>query len=69
MRVGAGKGPSRHPACHPLHRHARPSQPQHFTQPANADISELDLPANVRISFPHGMDHISQFEVALTPGE
>lgn len=33
------------------------------------DISELDLPDNVRICFPLGADHLSIFEVALTPDE
>jgi hypothetical protein len=32
-----------------------------------ADLSELDLPRNVRLSFPDS-DQLCEFEVALTPG-
>lgn len=33
------------------------------------DLSELDLPSNVRLSFPRGVEHMCEFEVALTPDE
>ncbi|KAL4428438.1 hypothetical protein ABPG75_002527 [Micractinium tetrahymenae] len=39
----------------------RPGSPQ--------DISELDLPSTVRLAFPQGTDHLSHFEVSLTPDE
>ena len=34
----------------------------------DADLSELDLPPQVALSFPHGMSHSQLFEVAMTPG-
>lgn len=33
------------------------------------DLSELDLPANVQLNFPHGTDNLCEFEVAMTPDE
>lgn len=33
------------------------------------DLSELDLPPQVALSFPHGMSHSQLFEVAMTPDE
>lgn len=33
-----------------------------------ADISELDLPPSVQLSFPHGMEHLDLFEVKMSPG-
>lgn len=37
--------------------------------PCLADISELDLPKSVSISFPEGNDKIMNFEVTLKPDE
>ena len=34
-----------------------------------ADISELDLPKGVSISFPDGNDKIMRFEIVLKPDE
>ncbi len=45
---------------------ARPPTSTHLLPPA--DISELDLPSTVRLAFPQGTDHLSRFEVSLTPG-
>lgn len=36
--------------------------------PCRADLSELDLPPQVALSFPHGLEHSQLFEVAMTPG-
>lgn len=34
-----------------------------------ADLSELDLPSSVKISFPNGKEKIMCFDVVLTPDE
>ncbi|KAI3428491.1 hypothetical protein D9Q98_007316 [Chlorella vulgaris] len=33
------------------------------------DLSELDLPPTVCLSFPHGTEDLTEFEVSLTPDE
>ena len=43
--------------------------PPLLTRPSPADISELDLPKNVTISFPDGADKIMNFEILLKPDE
>lgn len=34
-----------------------------------SDLSELDLPSSVKISFPNGKEKIMSFDVVLTPDE
>lgn len=43
-------------------RASRPSSP-------SADLSELDLPLQVQLTFPNGPERCETFEVAMTPGE
>lgn len=60
------------PRCDMLRGHIQlPPHPQHITslRPPGSDLSELDLPQQVTLSFPHGMEHSQWFEVAMTPGE
>ena len=35
----------------------------------DTDISELDLPSNVSITFPKGKDQLMDFEISITPKE
>lgn len=37
--------------------------------PVVADLSELELPPQVELTFPHGTERCDMFEVAMTPGE
>lgn len=43
--------------------------PAHLNALSPADISELDLPKGVTISFPDGKDKIMNFQIVLRPDE
>lgn len=53
------------PGCHLTPQHIASLYPPPFC----SDLSELDLPQQVTLSFPHGLEHSQWFEVAMTPGE